>query len=84
MSSAAVAINTLWIDSETLFQICGGILHLTSLLGRDDMRIISPLLSKDGDFLATCLDKYYTARQPESQIGKLPTIEGANHLLHMS
>ena len=52
-------------------QICGGILHLVSLLEVDDVRVVSQHLEKDGEFLATCLEKYYTARQQESQIGKL-------------
>ena len=56
--------------SFTFFQICGGILHLVSLLEVDDVRVVSQYLEKDGEFLATCLEKYYTARQQESQIGK--------------
>ena len=57
--------------SFTFFQISGGILHLVSMLEVDDVRVISKHLEKDGEFLATCLEKYYTARQQESQIGKL-------------
>ena len=54
-----------------IFQICGGILHLVSLLEVDDVRVVSQYLEKDCEFLATCLEKYYTAQQQESQIGKL-------------
>ena len=54
-----------------IFQICGGILRLVSLLEVDDVKVVSQYLEKDGEFLATCLEKYYTARQQESQIGKL-------------